>query len=286
MNFKMLTLGESDYPERLTRLASPPKRLYYWGSSPSEILSSSSVAIVGARNISAYGKEVTTRLASDLAQREIAVISGLALGVDATAQKSALESGGKVIAVLPSPLDNILPKTNYRLALEIVESGGCLITEYSAGSPAYKQNFISRNRIVAALADVLIITEAAEKSGSLHTANFAIDMGKDVMAVPGRIYDSGYIGSNNLIKRGAFPLTRYRDVLNLLGIKDSGSEFVPKGRNANEQTILDLLASGVRSGQALLETSGLTPVDFAKSMTMLELGGKIQPLGANNWSTV
>ncbi len=279
----MLKVGELDYPTRLNRLHNPPKVLYTSGAEICAALSQPTIAVVGSRSISPKGREITEQIASELASRGITIISGLAMGVDATAQQAALDAGGKVIAVLPSPLDNVVPRMNRELAKGIVDSGGVLVSEYPMGEAPYRQNFIARNRIVTGLADALLITEAAEKSGSLHTARFALEIGQDVMAVPGSVFDIGYEGCNNLIKRGAHLVTDYRDVLNVLGIDYELASRTLIGRNDNEQLILDLISQGVSSGIDLLDRSKLDSADFANALTMLELSSKIRPLGANNW---
>jgi len=212
------------------------------------------------------------------------IVSGLALGVDCLAHEAALEAGGLAIAVLPGPLERIIPATNRRLAQAILEKGGALVSEYAADTHAYKQNFIARNRLMSGLAQAVLITEAAEKSGSLHTANFALQQGRDVLAVPGSIFNKGSVGTNNLIKTGATPVTSYMDVMHVLGFEPHQTRFNEvKGRNAHEQTVLDLLLRGVSEGDELLYRSSLSTSEFNQVLTMLEVGGKIRPLGSNQW---
>lgn len=246
------------------------------------------IAIVGSRNISPYGRQVTTQLARKLAERGIVIISGLALGVDAAAHRAALEAGGFTLAVLPGPVDKVYPATNRRLAEQIIEQGGVLLSEY-ADYPreqfAFKQQCIARNRLVAGLSQAVLITEAAEKSGSLHTARFALEQGKDVLAVPGDITRPGSVGVNNLIKAGATPITSYVDVLHALGTEDHQPSTAAsvRGRNTHEQAIVDLLLKGINDGEALLKKSQLSVSDFNRVLTMLEIGGKIRPMGGNRW---
>src|SRR5207244_4380589 len=135
------------------------------------------------------------------------------LGVDAVAHQAALDAGGLTIAVLPSPLEEIYPVSHRRLAMQILEKGGALISEFPEGTPAFRGNFIARNRLVSGLSDALLITEAAEKSGSLHTARFALEQGREVLAVPGNITSITSAGTNNLLKAGAAPVTSYEDVM-------------------------------------------------------------------------
>jgi DNA processing protein len=279
----MLTLTNSQLPSRLTAIASPPKVLYVEGDLQG-ILQSPSLAIVGSRKVSTYGREVTKRLATELARQGITIISGLAFGVDSIAHQAALEAGGRTIAVLPSPLEAIYPASHRQLARHIMEQGGALVSEYPAGTESFKGNFVARNRIIAGLADATLVTEAALKSGSLHTARFALNAGRDVLAVPGNITSPTSEGTNNLIKRGATPVTSTSDVLFTLGIDHSASKTAPTGSNEAEQAIIDLLAQGVSEGAVLQIKSSLTIEQFNQHLTMLEITGKIRSTGANHWT--
>ncbi|HYH36366.1 MAG TPA: DNA-processing protein DprA [Candidatus Saccharimonadales bacterium] len=288
MIIKKLTLNTADFPEVLQHIPSPPRQLYVAGAPLEELLKRPRVAIVGARKITPYGKQVTLRLAGELSSRGIVIVSGLALGVDATAHQATLEAGGQAIAVLPSPLEKIVPATNRPLARQILDQGGALVSEYGPDDDTYKQNFIARNRLVSGLADALLIPEAAEKSGSLHTARFALEQGKEVLAVPGNITLPSSVGTNNLLKQGyAALVTSYQDVLHDLGITDTqaGAPRI-QGRNQHEQKLLDLLYDGVSDGFQLLAQSKLSVSEFNQSLTMLEISGKIYSLSANHWSIV
>lgn len=280
-----LTLDTGTIPETLAQMATPPKELFVAGTPLAELMNRPRVAIVGSRKVSAYGREVTTKLARDLAGRGVVIISGLALGVDALAHRAALEIGGTTVAVLPSPLEHVYPASHRQLAQQILDSGGTLVSEYPADTPFSKITFIARNRIVSGLAQALVITEAAEKSGSLHTARFALEQGRDVLAVPGSIFSPTSVGTNNLLKAGATPVTDYTDVLHILGIEELPQQQTLKiGANPAEQTILDLLAGGVRDGDILLAQSSLDTTEFNQTLTMLEITGKIRSLGAGQWT--
>lgn len=285
MDINQLKIGSRNYPKPLKLIASPPQILFHCGADLSELLKRPRLAIVGSRNVSVYGRQVTARLARELAEQGIVIISGLALGVDAIAHTAALDAGGLTIAVLPSPIDQTYPASNAQLARRIIASGGAVVSEYDEVTYSFKTNFVARNRIVAGLAQAVLITEAAEKSGSLHTARFALEQGKDVLAVPGNITNIGSVGTNNLIKAGALPVTDYKDVLHAMDLRPHHT--LPKdvkGRNANEQTVIDLLIQGNNDGDVLLKKSQLSISDFNQVMTMLEIGGKIRALGANKWS--
>lgn len=288
MNIKKLTLISSDYPERLQEIDSPPEPLYHVGAPLAELLKRPAVAIVGTRKISPYGRQVTQEFAEHLAEQGLVIISGLALGLDAQAHRSALEHGGLCIAVLPCSLQQIIPKTNRRLAQQILDSGGALVSEYPEGEWPKPQNFIARNRLVSGLADVVLIPEAGYKSGALYTANFAVNQNKDVLVVPGNIYAPGSEGVHNLLKQGqAGAATTPQDILDALGLRhrDTKPKDI-KGHNDNEQAVLDRMVEGITEGQRLMEKSGLEVSLFNQTLTMLEIRGLVKPLGANHWSIV
>ncbi len=285
MKVKKITLQSNSYPATLREIAAPPKELYYLGAEPETWLDKPRVAVVGSRNVTPYGRSVTESLVRELAERGIRIVSGLALGVDAIAHQVATEVGGAHIAVLANGLDQIYPASNTSLARKLLEQGGALISEYPEGTPSYKQNFVARNRIVAGLADALLITEASEKSGTLHTARFALEQGQDVLVVPGNITSPNSVGCNNLIKAGATPVTSVDDILHALGADNLiETTHVHRGENEHEQAILDLLYAGTSDGHILLKVSGLSPDLFSQTLTMLELGGKVHPLGNNHWA--
>jgi DNA processing protein len=239
---------------------------------------------VGSRKVSAYGKDVTAKLARKLAEQGIVIISGLALGVDGVAHRAALEAGGLTVAVLPSPVERVYPATHRQLAEQILRQGGALISEYPAATETLRHHFIERNRLVSGLADVLLITEAAEKSGTLHTARFALEQGRDVMAVPGNITNPNSVGCNNLLKAGAHTATSYEDVLHVLGLEAQTAQQQLFGSNEHEQVLLDLLSQGIQDGDELQLKSTLDIVLFSQALTMLEITGKIRSLGGNIWT--
>jgi DNA processing protein len=278
----MLTLGSPLYPSLLATIPSPPKVLFVRGLDLPALTDKPRLAVVGSRRISPYGKQVTTQLVARLAEQGIIIISGLAYGVDKTAHEAALEAGGTTIAVLPGPLESIVPASHRRLADRIIQQGGALVSEYPVGSPVFKQNFIARNRIVAGIAEAVLITEAAEKSGSLHTARFALEQGKDVMAVPGNITSPVSKGTNNLVHAGAVPVRDHTDVTFALGL-EPGEKAGAAGSNTAEQAIIDLLALGMSDGPELLAVSGLDAALFNQTIAMLEIRGIIRPLGGNRW---
>lgn len=283
MKISHTSASDSSYPEKLRTITEPPKGIYSLGDLKAA-LDSPTLAVVGSRKVTPYGRQVTDKLVREAAKQGITIISGLALGVDALAHQAALAERAKTIAVLPCGLDKIYPASHRGLAEEILRAGGALVTEYPAGTEPYKLHFIARNRIVAGLADGVLVTEAAAKSGTLHTANFALEQGKTVMAVPGNITSELSAGTNNLIKSGALPITEIRDILSAMGLERATRRKVqPVGDTQEETLILELLFAGVSEGNELLYKTELAPHIFNQSLSMLEIQGKIKPLGAGNW---
>ena len=286
MEINRIRPDEHNFTQRLASIANPPKSLCFMGTLPTS--GAPVVAIVGSRKPSAYGREVTEQLASDLAKAGCIIVSGLALGIDGIAQRAALEAGGTVIGVIPNELPDISPQTNYKLAMNIIKNGGAILSEWKKGDGKIvnRWSFLERNRLVSGLADAVIITEAAERSGTLNTAAHALSQGRDVFAVPGNITSPLSAGCNALLKQGAYPATEAKDILQIIApeqLKKSNQSQLPLGSSPEETIIINLIASGVRSGDQLQQQSGLSASNFSTALTMLEINGVIKPLGANNW---
>ncbi len=281
----MLTLGVDGYPSGLENITSPPRHLYWQGTDPKEWLGRPKVAIVGSRKMTAYGQAVTTDLARQLAAAGVVIISGLAFGVDITAHKAALAAGGLTVAVIATGLDNITPRSNYQIAQEIVRTGP-ILSEQPFGKPVNLGLFVIRNRIISGLADIVLIPEAVLKSGSLHTARFALEQGKTVMAVPGNINSPASQGSNNLIKSGAIPVTSADDVLFALNINPATTNKSQASFNSRQERIVfDLIQKGVRQQDDIAIAAGMDITSISAALTMLEISGHIRPAGAGNWLT-
>jgi len=219
---RIVTLVDEDYPEDLRQLWDPPLCLYIRGKLPEN--SSRSVAIVGSRRISAYGEKMAKSFAGDAARSGFTVYSGLALGVDTIAHKSAVECGAPTIGVLGCGLMHMYPKGNIQLAREIIRSGGAVISEFPLNYPVNRFNFPRRNRIVAALTQAVIVIEAGVDSGSLITAHLAAELGKDVFALPGRVDNVQARGCHKLIKEGAALAEDFSDVAAVLKAEIRPSE--------------------------------------------------------------
>lgn len=285
MNVKKLVLGDTDFPRCLNQISDPPRQLYVLGNNFEALLKLPCLAVVGSRKVSSYGRSVTTNSTEAISRQGIVVVSGLALGVDGIAHEAALRGGTPTIAVLPCGLDRICPATHRGLAIRILEAGGALVTEYPEASAPKRYNFIARNRIVAALSDAVLITEAAEKSGSLHTAKFALEQGREVLAIPGNITNPLSAGTNNLIKVGATPVTNISDVLTVLGIHEHQSQDAAVvAATPEEHQLLLLLKEGISDGDELLFKSKLSAASFNQTLTMLEINGRIKSLGAGHWT--
>jgi DNA processing protein len=199
-----------DYPPRLKQIPDPPLVLYVRGDV--KVLSRHALAIVGTRRPTAYGSQVAQRLAHDLAQRQLVIVSGLARGIDSAAHRGALEAAGKTVAVLGSGIDVIYPRENKRLAEQVTECGA-LISEFPPGTSPAPENFPIRNRTISGLALGVVVVEAAEYSGSLITARLALEQNREVFAVPGNITSAQSFGPNHLIKQGAKLVDEWMDVL-------------------------------------------------------------------------
>ncbi|MBC7707956.1 DNA-protecting protein DprA [Polaromonas sp.] len=284
MEYTELISGDTDYPALLQQIPQPPAQLFKVGGALRPFMQRPRVAIVGSRRVTAYGRHVTSQLARELASRGVVIISGLALGVDAIAHQGALEAGGDTIAVLPTSLDKLYPANNERLGRLIVAEGGVLLSEYPKGAPfMFKYNFVARNRLISGLADAVLITEAAEDSGSLHTADFALQQGREVLVVPGNITSPTSAGTNNLLKVGATPVTTVNDILHVLKLEPSAAKVKCKGGTPAEQMVLDLIADDIHDGDQLLAVSQLPAAEFNQALTMLEITGKVPAAGANTW---
>ncbi|MDB5178865.1 MAG: hypothetical protein JWN01_808 [Patescibacteria group bacterium] len=278
MQITRINLKDSAFPDVLRNIAIPPKDLYTLGEIPKDGM----VAIVGSRRPTAYGEQITYQLANELAKAGVTIVSGLAIGVDGIAHRAALDAGGRTVAVLAHGLDRIYPHRHRALAMEILASGGALVSEYEVGDVPMKHHFVERNRIIGALCEATIITESAVKGGSLITARDAKDAGRTVMAVPGNITSEFSVGPNNLIRTGAVPITSASDVIIQLGFEAREAVPVP-AQSPDEAAIIKLLQKGVTSSQDLIEESKLTAAQFANIISLMEITGKVRNLGAGQW---
>jgi DNA processing protein len=271
--FSVVDLRDPDYPALLKKIHYPPQRLYLRGRLISDEIC---VAVVGARQASSYGKMVAGYLGEELARRGIAVASGMARGVDTAAHRGALRGGGRTIAVLGCGIDIVYPRENRALMEEIAESGA-VITEFPPGEEPKPWHFPARNRIISGMALGTVVVEAGERSGSLITANFALEEGRDVFAVPGQIRSPGSRGTHALIKQGARLVEDIRDILEELSLP---IENRGKPRRApptfEERKILDCLGGGGRHTDELIAESGMSAAQVTALLAVMELKGLVQ----------
>ncbi len=289
-DLRYLLFLDSEYPNNLKNISSPPPIIFYRGDiSILEKQKDFCLAIVGSRQTSAYGEKALDELISGLDERFL-IVSGLALGTDANAHRGALRLGLKTCAVLGGPLDQetfSCPSDNYGLAQEILQNGGCLLSEFPLGTPIGKSNYPRRNRIIAGLCPGTLVIEAGEKSGASKTASYAIDANRAVMAVPGSIYSPLSLGTNNLLKNHADAVTEAADIYYFLGLKrpagrkNSGAkkaEILAKAQQQSGENGLIIAKYLLKSGELATvdEISELSQLDTPcvhSTLTILELAG-------------
>jgi DNA processing protein len=269
---ELTTLRRSDprYPPLLRQLHDPPKRLYVRGSAAA--LLDPAVAVVGARSCSSYGAQVARGLARELAAAGIVVVSGLARGIDGEAHRGSLDGGGRTVAVLGCGIDRDYPRSHADLARRIRECGA-VVSEYPPGVEPAPWRFPARNRIIAGLCLATVVVEARDRSGALITADFALELGRDVFAVPGEITAALSAGTNDLLRQGAAPLLSSRDVLAALG-----REPTPRKRPSipeSSAALLELLADAARDADELARRSGRSSAEVAAALVELELAGLV-----------
>lgn len=272
------------FPDLLQQISQPPQALYVWG----EIPAAPAVAVVGSRQPTSYGAQVTHALASELARAGVVIVSGLAYGVDTIAHRAALEVGGKTIAVLGGGLDRIYPRSNQKLA-EQISQNGAVISEYVPDAAPLPFHFPQRNRIIAGLSLGVIVTEANAKSGSLISASYALEQNRIVMAVPGNITSLRSAGPNFLLKMGAAPATSALDVLDLLNIEPAASQTTASTSHKLsdlQQAILSAIEAGHSSTAAISESTKQPITKLTIALSGLEIAGMIRQLQTGEWAIV
>lgn len=280
LNINVVTFVDKDYPENLNGLEGAPLVLYYKGAL--KRTDKNSVAIVGSRKMTSYGREVAEKFSSELASFGVTIISGLARGIDTSAHKGALRGGGRTIAVLGNGLDTIYPPENIKLAEEIVKSGGMIMSEYPLGYPALPVNFAIRNRIVSGMSSAVIVIEGAEKSGTLLTAAHAAEQGKTVFAVPGQIFSPLSFAPHYLLKNGARIAVSSKDVMEELNMQISvDTEKVEKVMpgDKSEAKLIELLANEPLHLDELVRMTGGKVSEMSARLTIMEMKGMVRNLG-------
>ena len=261
----MIVLRRRELPPRLRAIHDPPSRLYLRGNGAPDLLARPCVAVVGARACSPYGAQVARMLGRELAAGGVIVVSGLARGIDAEAHRGALDAGGHTVAVLGCGIDRDYPAAHATLAAAIAERS-LLASEYEPGVEPAPWRFPARNRIIAGLCAATVVVEARERSGALITADFALEEGREVFAVPGEITSALSAGTNDLLRLGATPLTCPADVLDSLGIAPPAPERPPIGKVA--ASLLERLPASL---DELVRAAGLGVGEVAAALAELEL---------------
>jgi len=263
---------EPGFPPLLAAIHDPPPGLFLRGAGGADLLSRTAVAIVGARSCSPYGSQVARTCARELSAAGLVVISGLARGIDGEAHRGALEAGGITLAVLGCGIDRDYPASHRELAARICDQG-VIVSEYAPGVEPAPWRFPARNRIVAGLARATVVVEARERSGALITADFALEQGREVFAVPGEITSALSAGTNDLLRQGAAPLLAARDVLFALGLEPEARAVPPVSGAAG--AVLAVLADGARDADEVGRLVDLRGSDVAAALVELELAGLV-----------
>ncbi len=274
-NVRELTQLDREFPERLRNIPDPPDIIYVRGPLPEDDVPSA--AIIGARDASPYGLDIARSIGKTLAMRGVNVISGMAAGIDAAGQWGAVQGGGRTCAVFGCGLDICYPVSNFNLYEEILNSGGSIVSEYPLGSPPLGWHFSKRNRIISGLADVVLVIEAKERSGTSITVGNALDQGKQVFALPGRITDRLSQGCNRLIREGACILTGVEDVLESLHLSreveqlDFSRDLSSLGED--ERAVYEILPDQAVHVDALIAKSLLPFQKLSEILLSLEILG-------------
>ncbi len=273
-----LTINDDSYPIILKNIYLPPPVLYYYGEIQ-EISFESSISIVGSRSASYYGLKMSEKIALELASLGITVVSGMARGVDSMAHVGAIKGGGKTVAVLGNGVDIVYPKENKNLYKEIMENG-LVLSEYPPGTQPLPYNFPRRNRIISGLSMGIVVVEAAAKSGSLITAKYALEQGREVYALPGNVNNRNSTGTNLLIKDGAKLVTSCKDILDdvfpMFSFKKEESKPHEEINLSKEESeIIKYIKMGYWDADKLCQKLNLPIHQIQNTLTMLEIKGRI-----------
>ena len=285
-NIHIVTIFDKKYPDNLKQIHSPPIVLYVNGRI--EDTGGNTVAVVGSRDCTYYGKNMTGRICSSLAKLNITVVSGMARGIDTVAHKETLTAGGKTVAILGSGLNRIYPSENKKLSEKIAQNG-TLISEFPMNTPPLKENFPRRNRIISGLSKGVVVTEAPERSGALITADFALEQGKEVFAVPGAANSDNSKGCNNLIKQGAkltcdsFDIIEelFPEILDSHPAKeqwDSEKKLALANIPADNKKVYELLSDEPIDINSLIDELNLSSQEVSSRLLHLELAGLVKQL--------
>lgn len=286
-NIRCCTWEEEDYPALLRTTANPPAVLFYRGKLPDN---EKLIAVVGSRKASSYGVQTAGRFAKGLAEEGVTIVSGGARGIDSASHEGALEGKSPTIVVAAFGLDRVYPPENRNLFHKIVEEGGAIISEYPLGTPPLGRQFPARNRIIAGMCRGVIVVEAAERSGSLITSDFALEEGRDVFSVPGSIYVPSCKGTNQLIRNGAICCTSYKDVLSEYGWEKQEPKAEKMGMEAltleEEMVYKFCCTENEAQAEDILQQSSLPVVKLTMILLRLQLKGYIKETGPGRYVVI
>lgn len=282
---KTISAQSTNYPALLKQIPDKPEQLFLRG----EILGDEQFfAIVGTRKATNYGKEIAFSFAKQLAKEGLTIVSGMAVGIDTFAHQGTLEGGGKTIAVLGTGLDQktIYPQTNIKLAQDILQKTGALISEYPQGAHGARFTFLQRNRIIAGMSLGVLVVEAKIKSGALNTANWTKKYKKPLFVVPGSVFSANSRGCHLLLKQGAILIDNVNDILKVLNLPEQAKQKTVRPRNVQEKIICDVLQQGALNADQIIEKTGLAPQDVSRCLSVLELEERIKCLRGNTYALI
>ncbi|GFI62255.1 DNA processing protein DprA [Clostridiales bacterium] len=270
---KYISKYDEIFPKSLKYIDDIPTGVYYKGMLPNE--NYRLVSIVGSRRCSEYGRRVSIKLASDLAKRDVGIVSGLADGVDSFSHMGALRESGYTVAVLGTSIDKCYPAENIKLYERIVENNGCVMSEYAPYEKTYGADFVRRNRIIAGLSEILVVVEAEIKSGTSSTVSAALDYGKGIFAVPGSVFSAYSEGTNRMIRDGCMLALSYKDILREMNIEEKKTENKKsadiEGIDKEGIKIIEALNDGEADFDTLAAKTGIQASKLRTELTMLEI---------------
>lgn len=273
MDYTVIKCEDSSYPKRLLQIKDYPKELYVMGNI--DLLNKDSIAIVGARDCNIYGIEQTKRFASFLSQNDICIVSGLAKGIDSIAHQYSMDKMGKTIAVIASGFNNIYPKENKALFDKILENGGLIVSEWEPDYKIFMRNFPRRNRIISGITMATLVVQSKYRSGSNITAHNAFKQNREVFCIPGNIDESRSIGSNNLIREGAYVVLSPKDIIENLEynklIEKRDIKIIPEFKE-----VYEYMSNEFISVNEIAKKSKLSNKEVEKKLLMLEMDGFIE----------
>lgn len=287
-NFKIIKKEDKEYPKKLLNINKPPKQLYVLGDE--SLLNKKSIAIIGSRDCTKYGYTQAKRFAEEISQRDICIVSGMAIGIDSAAHNGAKAEKGKTIAVLGSGFNNIFPKENKELFYEILKSGGCIITEYAPDVEPSYNNFPSRNRIVSGLSEGVLVVEARYRSGTSITVKYAKQQGKNIFCIPSNLDATTGVGTGKFIQAGAKLVLTPDDILREFGINTNEKIVIEENIDVKiddeYKAVYEVITKMPINTNEICKRSNKNIGEVNVTLTMLELQGLIKQVGVNEFIKV